>query len=60
MIGVNEYKKSNTLMAVKQNKWIVTVVPQDSPIIVNKMTVDGEQFEDVLWEVQTKIKVRYL
>lgn len=53
---LDEYVKSDTLTAVKENKWIVTVKPLTVPIIVKKGLVDGV----FVWEIQSTIEVMYV
>jgi hypothetical protein len=53
---LDEYVKSNTLQAVKENKWIVTVTPESVPIIIKKGLADGI----FVWEIQTKIQLMYV
>lgn len=53
---LDQYVKSNTLQAVKENKWIVTMIPDSVPIILKKSVVDGI----FTWEMQMKIQVMYV
>lgn len=53
---LDEYVKSNTLQAVKENKWIVTVQPESVPIVLKKGLADGV----FVWEIQTKIQLMYV
>lgn len=53
---LDQYVKSGTLTAIKENKWIVTVKPATIPIIVKKGLVDGV----FVWEVQTNLEIMYV
>lgn len=53
---LDEYEKSQTLQAVKENKLIVTVKPESIPIVLKKGLVDGI----FVWEIQTKVQIMYV
>lgn len=53
---LDEYSRSNTLLAVKENKWIVTVQPNSLPEIVKKDVIDGI----CTWEIKTAIQISFI
>jgi len=53
---LDEYSKSKTLFAVKDNKWIVSVQPSSVPTIVKKETVN----DICTWDAKTDIQVSYI
>lgn len=53
---LDQYVKSGTLTAIKENKWIVTVKPQTIPIVVKKGLVDGV----FVWELKTNLEISYV
>ena len=53
---LDEYSKSKTLFAVKENKWIVTVQPNSVPIITKRVVVD----EICTWDAKADIQVSYV
>lgn len=53
---LEEYSRSNTLLAVKENKWIVSVVPLSVPII-NKTWMDNGV---CTWEIKTPLSITYV
>jgi hypothetical protein len=52
---LDEYSKSNTLLAVKENKWVVSVTPSGVPLIV-KQYVENDI---CTWEVKTPLSLIY-
>lgn len=58
--GWNEYldgfKNSGTLSSVKENKYVVTVQPNDAPQIVKRWTENGV----CTWELKTKVSLMYV
>jgi hypothetical protein len=50
------FGNSGTLAAVKQNKWVVTVNPNDMPTVTKKWVDNGV----CMWEVKEKINVSFV
>lgn len=53
---LDEYAKSNTLLAVKENKWVVTVQPLGVPLINKSFIENGV----CTWDVKTPISLTYI
>lgn len=53
---LDEYSRSKTLFAVKENKWIVTVQPNSVPTIIKNEIIDGV----CSWDAKTDIQVSYI
>lgn len=58
--GWNEYldqfKNANQLLAVKENRWVVTVQPNSVPIITKKWVENNT----CMWEVKTTVSMMYI
>lgn len=53
---LEEFKKSRTLDAVRENQWVVTSKPTGVPVILKKQMIDGV----CTWDVKLSIGVSYL
>lgn len=56
---LESYKSSNTLLAVKENKWIVTVDTEGAPELVKNPYIDNKE-QACTWELKIPLSLSYI